>query len=508
MNHPSRTHPQLRVALLTAGGYPFRRDGLSSWCRHLVSALDTHEFHLRALVGRAPGPPPYPLPPNVAGAEAVVVGPGRRRPAAARTTDAAVAAVLLCRGLLGDERHGVAMVADGLHRLARLAAADPDPLRDVGLAEILLDAWRTSRAADLGGDRIPPPRLGVGDAATAAGLLRHACRPLAVRLPAVDVAHSVGGTAPLLAGLAAHWRDGTPLLVTEARTPGEQRPGEQRLAAPVRAALRLFRRAISRVGYAEAALVAPISDHHRGWVLRQGADPAKIVTVPPAADPLRYPATPEVLAGPALVWAGTRPGPEVRTLLEAFAAVLATTPGTTLRLLCPPAERSRLRTYVEQAGLTAAVRVDAGTDPRRTYAAGQVIVHHPGAGEPPHRLIEAMLAGRAVVGVDVGAVAETLGSAGVLVPADDPAELAAACAALLRDPARRHDLATAARTRARSRYTPAQLARSYRALYEDAAAPPVRGEPRHEFDLALPAPLVPVPATVRWLAREPSAVPA
>src|SRR4051812_347914 len=298
LNHPARSHPRLRIALLTAGGYPYRRDGLSSWCRHLVGGLDSHEFHLRTLVDREQGSPPYPLPANVAGAAAVGGGAGARRPAGRRAPEARIAAVLLCRGMLGDERHGGAMVADALHRLALLAADDPDPLRDVALAEILLDAWRTSRAADRGSDRIPPPRLGTGDAATAARLLRHACRALAVRLPAVDVAHSVGGTAALLAGLAARWRDGTPLLVTEARTPVDQRPGEQRLTAGVRTALRLFRRAVARTGYGEAALVAPISGDHHEWGLRHGAHPPKIGTVPPPGHPPPPPATPEGLAGP------------------------------------------------------------------------------------------------------------------------------------------------------------------------------------------------------------------
>ncbi len=503
MKLPARTSPRLRIALLTAGGYPYRRDGLSSWCRQLVESLDGHEFHLCTLTDREAGPPPYPLPPNVAGAAAVVLGPAGPRRAADddRAGDATTAAVLLCRGVLGDDRHGDAMVADALRRLAGLAAAHPDPLRAVPLADILLDAWRASRAADHGGGRTPPPRLAAADAGTVAALFRHACRALAVRLPAVDVAHSVGGTAPLLAALAARWRDGTPLLLTEARTPVEHRAGEQRLGPPVRAALRLFRRSVARVGYAEAALVAPISDHHRGRLLRHGAHPAKIVPVPPAADPLRHPATPEVVAGASLVWAGSRPGPEVRTLLEAFAVVLAAAPGSTLRLLCPEAERARLRGHVEQSGLGAAVRVDTGTDPRPLYAAGKVVVHYPGPEEPPHRIVEAMLAGRAVVGVDVGAVRETLGGAGVLVPPGEPAELATACVALLRDPARRGDLAAAARRRAQARHSPGQLARAYRALYEDAAAPPVRGGQRHEFDLVLPAPLAPVPATVRWLAR-------
>ncbi len=505
MTLPARTSPRLRIALLTAGGYPYRRDGLSSWCRHLVESLDGHEFHLHTLLERDAGLPPYPLPANVAGAAAVVLGPAGRRPAdggrAGSDGAATTAAVQLCRGVLGGDPHAGAMVADALRRLAGLAAADPDPLRAVPLPQIVLDAGRTGGAAGRDGHRGAPPRLDVADAGTVAALFRNACRALAVRLPAVDVAHSVGGTAPLLAGLAARWRDGTPLLLTEARTPVGHRAGERRLAPPVRAALGLFRRSVARVGYAEAALVAPISDHHRGWVLRHGAHPAKIVPVPPVADPLHHPATPEVVAGASLVWAGTRPGAEVRTLLEAFAVVLAAAPGSTLRLLCPEPERARLRDHVQESGLGAAVRVDAGTDPRPLYAAGKVVVHYPGPDEPPHRIVEAMLAGRAVVGVDVGAVAETLGGAGVLVPPGEPAKLAGACVGLLRDPARRRDLAAAARRRALARHSPGQLARAYRALYEDAAAPRARGDQRHEFDLVLPAPLTPVPATVRWLAR-------
>ena len=64
------------------------------------------------------------------------------------------------------------------------------------------------------------------------------------------------------------------------------------------------------------------------------------------------------------------------------------------------------------------------------------------------------MSGRAVVGVDVGPAAETLGDAGVLVPPDDPAELATACVDLLRAPARRRALGDAARRRALAYFTP------------------------------------------------------
>jgi glycosyltransferase involved in cell wall biosynthesis len=110
------------------------------------------------------------------------------------------------------------------------------------------------------------------------------------------------------------------------------------------------------------------------------------------------------------------------------------------------------------------------------------------------------MSGRAVVAVDVGPAAETLGEAGVLAPPDDPAALAAACISLLRSPNRRRALGEAARRRALTYYTSDRVVRAYGALYTDLAGPP----PAAGFELALavPAPRVGPPATVRWLTRE------
>ncbi len=480
----------MRAALLTAGGYPYRRDALSAWCRLLVDSLPEVTFELCALTDGPPtAPPPLRLPPHVAGVTALplTAATGPRDPQ--RVADATVAAALLCRGLAdgGDP----IMVADALRRLAA-PADDPDPLAGVPLAALLGDAWRISGAARREGP------LTAADAAAAGKLLRHAGRALAVRLPAAHLLHCVGGTAPLLAALADRWRTLTPIVITEAR-PSGHRPGEQALNVGVRTVLRVFRRAVTCVAYAEAALVVPAGAEHRERVLGHGVDPARVVTVPVAGDPRRLLPGPDLVERPSLVWSGTRPGAELRTVLDAYGDVLAAVPGTMLHLLAPQPWHQPLRGHAEAAGLTAGVRVEPPpADHRRAYARAQVTVHVPSPADPPHRLVQAMFAAAPIVAADVGDAADTLGDAGIVVPAHDPAALAAACTALLRDPARRHALGAAARRRALAHHTPDRLARAYRAIYDDVAGTPAR----HDLDLAIPAPRSPVPATARWFQED------
>ncbi|MFG1602477.1 DUF3492 domain-containing protein [Actinoplanes sp. NPDC049265] len=500
----------MRICLLTSGGYPFRRDALGGWCRSVVEGLPEITFDLVTVVDResAVGPA-YPLPPNVRTAAAIAPQLPEPRRAGAPDDRATAAAVLLCRGLLGEQENADQMFADGLGRLAAmiepLPAVASSPLAGVALADVLLDAWRTGQRMTAN-DRLPLPRLSVRDARTAATLLRHAIRVLAVQPPPVDLVHCVGGTTPLLAALAARWRAGTPLLLTEARAPvARLRPSEERLSPAVRTVLRRFRRAVARTGYAEASLIAPLSSYHHGWALKHGATPSRLVSVPAGVEPVDPGPTDLTTADPALVWAGSG-GPDsgLTHLLDAFGSVIAQVPGTVLHLVgVTAAHVDHAAEQIDRSGLGRAVRLHPlPADPRDRYAAGHVVVHLPGPADPPYRLVEAMMSGRAVVGVDIGPAAETLGDTGVLVKPGDPAELAQAMVALLRAPARRRTLGEAARRRALAHFTTDRVLRVYRALYTDLAAPPP--PPSFELALSVPAPRSEPPATMRWLVREES----
>ncbi|HTL99922.1 MAG TPA: glycosyltransferase family 1 protein [Candidatus Omnitrophota bacterium] len=91
-----------------------------------------------------------------------------------------------------------------------------------------------------------------------------------------------------------------------------------------------------------------------------------------------------------------------------------------------------------------------------------------GFGIPP---LLAMASGVPVVAADSGAVTETLGGTGIVVPPGDAAALAAALRSILRDPAPLTDLRARGRARAAA-FTVEALASRMRAAYERAASRP------------------------------------
>lgn len=87
----------------------------------------------------------------------------------------------------------------------------------------------------------------------------------------------------------------------------------------------------------------------------------------------------------------------------------------------------------------------------------------------PIALIEAMVAGRAIVATRVGGMPSILdeGRCGVLVPPRDPEALAQAVAGLLHDPSRRAELGAMAQGRALADFTLESVAERWKALYRD-----------------------------------------
>ncbi|MFC0530173.1 GT4 family glycosyltransferase PelF [Phytohabitans kaempferiae] len=458
----------MRVALITDDSYPYVRGGAGDWCHRLVHGLDRHTFHLVALGGdeEARREPAYALP-----VHALLHPAAEPRPAPAgrlarhrHRRAATAAAVLLCRGLLSDGEQGTAMFAESLRLLADLALAGGPPLRGVPVSDVLLDAWQTARCEPA------LPRLSVRDARLAAEHLHQALLPLSVRPPAAELCHAVAAGPALLVALAARWQAGTPFLLTEDRPPAAVEGPDA-----VKAVLLRYHRALRRIGYAEAALVVSASRFNQRWELRDGADPAKVVVVPGGVEPVRYAPLETEPPAPTLVWVGQiAPHKDLQTLIRAFRQVRDAVPHAGLRLSGPETDTGyadTCRRLADRLRLGDSV-VFTGPVPssREAYAAGHLVVSSSVTEHTPDALVEAMLCGRATVSTDVGAVAEAVGDAGVVVPPGDPVALGRACVELLRDPERRQWLGAAGRARALRLFTVDGMRRAYDHLYRDVAA--------------------------------------
>lgn len=465
----------MRVALINEGTYPYHAGGVSTWCDQLIRGLSDVEWTLMSIVAGDAPPSTVVLPDNVVELVPVPVWGAARpaRPGGER------AAAWMCRGMLGESQEDRAVFAEGLRELAyravpsrrwlltrerRTADLGRHPLAGVPLADILLDAWP-------GHPDLPP--LTLRDADDAALLLEHTVRPLAAQPVGVDLCHANAGGMSALVALGALWREGIPFALTEHGVYLRERYFATKGLSPgVKAALLRFHRALARLTYTEAALIAPVTGFNRRWELRHGADPGRIAVVPNGVDPTRFPPLVDEPQVPTIAWVGRiDPLKDLETLIRAFGYVRSWQPAARLHLAGPvPAGNERYARRCEalasDLGISGSVEF-AGpvASSREAFAAGHLAALSSISEGMPYTVIEAMMCGRATVSTDVGGVADVVGDTGLIVPPRDPEAFAQACLSVLADPVRRAELGAAARKRALAEFTLDRCVSTYRRHY-------------------------------------------
>jgi glycogen(starch) synthase len=190
-------------------------------------------------------------------------------------------------------------------------------------------------------------------------------------------------------------------------------------------------------------------------VIPNGVDPAELA-VPPA-DEGRY----VFAAGRLAVQKG------FDVLLQAFAGAGDDLAQHRLLVAGEGRERERLEGLASQLGLPGRVEWLGAADRRRLaeLLGGAEVVVVPSRQEPfGIILLEALAAGKPAIASRVGGIPEFADGAALLVPPEDPAELAAALVRVVRDPELRASLAEAGRARA-AEYTWSRIADRYEAVY-------------------------------------------
>ncbi|MBO0871306.1 MAG: GT4 family glycosyltransferase PelF, partial [Micromonosporaceae bacterium] len=339
---------------------------------------------------------------------------------------------------------------------------------------LLIEAWR---------ERLPPGMPAVPslhDALSALQLLEHAVRPLCHPPVRADILHASTNGLGVLPGLAAKWRYGTPMVVSEHGVYLREQYLHSRAGPfrwPVKALYLTFVRHVGALGYTEATSITSCNIYNRRWQEQLGAPRSVIRTVHNGIDPADFPeigAEPEV---PTIVWVGRiDPIKDIETLLRSFALVRQEMPGARLRMYgsAPPRLEGyldRCRRLATELGIADAATFEGRTkDLKGAYGSGHVVVLCSVSEGLPFTVIEAMTLARPCVATDVGGVREAIGDTGIAVPPRAPHALAEACLTLLRDTALRRRLGAAARVRALSMFTVDRVVSAFSEIYTEAAA--------------------------------------
>ncbi len=460
----------MRVALINDGMYPYQQGVGGTWCHRLVRGLPEHAFHLAAITTHEQAtavfyPPTNTLTLTPIATRGTPKGPARGRAALTHRRVATHAAVLLCRSMLDDTPHSVAMFRSALRRLAIIGGTGVHPLHGVPLAAVLLDAWHA--ASPTGVASLPRPALAGAterDAHDAAILIERAVRPLATVLPMTDVNHATDASLGGLVAIAAKWRTGAPFVLSEhieyldcGLLEGAN--------TTVRTVLLRFLRALARLAYMEASKIVAPTEQLRRWALDHGAGREKLTLVPYGVDPHSCPTLRGEPSDPIITWLG--PDADLPSMLGALSQISAVRPA---RLIVAGAASSLVETSLVGSSMTDTISFLGPVSHRRSaYATGQIVVLSSRDEAMPYALIEAMMCGRPTICVDDGGLASMAGMGAVIVPPNDPSALASACLTLLGDPDRRRTLSMAAGQRARGLFGLRMVVDRFRDAYENAA---------------------------------------
>jgi glycosyltransferase involved in cell wall biosynthesis len=178
----------------------------------------------------------------------------------------------------------------------------------------------------------------------------------------------------------------------------------------------------------------------------------------------------------------------VDIFLHAAARVLAHCPDSKFIVAGDGPDRAELETLIDQLGIRGSVRMLGRRDDMPSlYASLDVMVSASRWEGLPIAILEGMASRLALVATPVGEIPTVIqdGRTGVLAPAENPELLAAAIIDLLRNPAKRQRLGSAARQLVEDEFSAARMTADYLSVYEDAIAAVAKGrERRVEFSAA------------------------
>lgn len=493
----SESAERLKVLLITEGTYPYHFGGVSTWCHLLIRDLPEVDFTLMSLIDSPRLKPFYELAPNVRALHPVPLWGvlehletraklpfwrirSARRAASESTIQSEFAPLyeaFVEDLLLGKlEPKDLARIVHQMHRF--WLAHDYDqamrsrPIWDTFVR--VLTRQFPSVAATQG---YPDAEFYLADLSQGFQWLHHMLFPIAVALPATDIAHAAIAGSSTLVAICAKLEQGAAYLFSEhgiylRETYLMAGSGSNSLFLKL---LRLrFARRMTELSYALADQISPCCDYNQRWERLLGAPPERLRTIRYGLDASEFTATPiDVEQAPVVVWVGrVSPVKDLDTLIRAAGVVHQARPDVQFRLFGKPGpedgEYNRdLLVLRAELGLESAV-VFTGfvAKPEIAYRQGTIVVLSSLTEALPFTNLEAMLCGRPIVATNVGGVPEQVSGCGTVVEPRNPQALAEAILDLVSNPEKCVAFGAAAREKALSEFSLRQSSDAYLSSYD------------------------------------------
>lgn len=495
----------LSVLLCTEGTYPFVGGGVSTWCDILCRELDEVDFTVYAITGNPEVTYRYSPPDNVRGVvhlplwgaedpnEYTHPGVSLRTLTARRreTTDDVIERRFvpllreLVRGFEPEHSHPLAQgrVVHGLWRYFQhydwRRTWRSRPAWDAFVEEAL----RQHRERP--GDVLPAEEPSAYDLTTAMRWLSNYLLELAAPLPRADLVHTTIAAFAGLAGVVAKHEHGTAFLATDHGVWVRERyialSGSDELTPFGRCFLLGFSSLVSRLVYAHADVVSPVTNFNRRWEIPWGVEPHRIETISNAVDPSVFvprPKPPSTAGRPTVVAAARIfPLKDIETMIRSAVIARERIPNVQYlvygSLETDPPYTERLRSLIAELSLEGTFTL-AGhhANPPEIFGEGDISALSSISEAFPYTVLESMSCQRPVVGTDVGGVREALEGFGIVVPPRDPQAFGEAVVQLLTDDELRLELGRRGREQVLAHYRVDQAMASYRDLYGRLAALP------------------------------------
>ena len=480
----------MRISLVSEGTYPFALGGVSVWCDQLIRGMPDHRWEVVPLTVDGGERPIWPAPDNLDRVQAIPLwGPtptrggrsGRPGQGFAASFEPFLASILTPldpkSALAAVNRTTFLMALQGLYEYGADGGDLADALTSNQALTLMIDAW----------DAMYAEGLTLADAVEAAWLIEHMLRPLCAPPVQADIVHASMNGLCMLVAMAAKWRDGTPIVMSEHGIYLRERylsylHGE--VPHAVKVLILSFFRTLAGAGYLVADALAPHSSYNRRWQLQNGADPERMWTMYNGVEPAQFPVANAEPDEPTIAYMGRiDPLKDLHTLIRAFALVRAELPSSRLRIYggTPAGNEAYLDScvrLVDDLQLAGAVTLEGRVEsPVAAYHSGTIVALTSISEGFPYSVVEAMACGRAVVTTNVGGVGEAVADTGFVVAPRNARAFADACIRLLRDDLLRRRLAAAARARVMKRFTLQHSLDAYRVVYEHVTGAGPAGQP-------------------------------